>query len=66
MIKLKQLYSAGEYSDVNMYIEGHGLVAQPHRVILSLWSVPFAKVNNLSQFSAMCLLHILNSLSGMF
>uniref|UniRef100_A0A2C9TZG3 BTB domain-containing protein n=1 Tax=Manihot esculenta TaxID=3983 RepID=A0A2C9TZG3_MANES len=54
VIKLKQLYSAGEYSDVNMYIEGHGLVAQPHRVILSLWSVPFAKMftNGMSESSS--------------
>ncbi|KAF2310202.1 hypothetical protein GH714_007194 [Hevea brasiliensis] len=46
--------SAGEYSDVNMYIEGHGLVAQPHRVILSLWSIPFAKMftNGMSESSS--------------
>ncbi|KDP36794.1 hypothetical protein JCGZ_08085 [Jatropha curcas] len=42
--KLKNLHSAGEYSDLNIYIEGHGLVAQPHKVILSLWSVPFSKM----------------------
>ncbi|KAF2310222.1 hypothetical protein GH714_007270 [Hevea brasiliensis] len=54
VLKLKKLYSAGEYSDVNMYIEGHGLVAQPHRVILSLWSIPFAKMftNGMSESSS--------------
>ncbi|KAF2324780.1 hypothetical protein GH714_016759 [Hevea brasiliensis] len=44
VLKLKKLHSAAQYSDVNIYIEGHGLVAQPHRVILSLWSIPFAKM----------------------
>ncbi|XP_061971911.1 BTB/POZ domain-containing protein At2g30600-like isoform X2 [Populus nigra] len=42
--RLKQLLSTGDYSDINIYIEGHGLVAQPHKVILSLWSVPFSKM----------------------
>lgn len=42
--KLKKLHSAGEYSDANIYVEGYGLVARPHKVILSLWSVPFAKM----------------------
>ncbi|XP_023923175.1 BTB/POZ domain-containing protein At2g30600 [Quercus suber] len=42
--KLRQLLITGKYSDVNIYIEGHGLVAQAHKVILSLWSVPFAKM----------------------
>jgi|UniRef100_A0A803NJV5 hypothetical protein len=42
--RLKQLYSSGEYSDVDIYIEGGGLVSQPHKIILSLWSVPFAKM----------------------
>nr|AXY97686.1 BTB domain-containing protein [Populus tomentosa] len=42
--RLKQLQSTGDYSDINIYIEGHGLVAQPHKVILSLWSVPFSKM----------------------
>lgn len=43
--RLKQLHLTGEYSDVNIYIEGGGLVSQPHKIILSLWSVPFAKVS---------------------
>jgi hypothetical protein len=56
--RLKQLQSTGDYSDINIYIEGHGLVAQPHKVILSLWSVPFSKASHLhlassvSMFSA--------------
>ncbi|PON60550.1 Voltage dependent potassium channel [Parasponia andersonii] len=42
--RLKQLHLTGEYSDVNIYMEGGGLVSQPHKIILSLWSVPFAKM----------------------
>ncbi|KAJ7966968.1 BTB/POZ domain-containing protein [Quillaja saponaria] len=42
--RLKQLQSTGEYSDVNIYIEGHGHVARTHKIILSLWSTPFAKM----------------------
>ncbi|KAI9200663.1 hypothetical protein LWI28_011349 [Acer negundo] len=42
--KLKQLHSVGEYSDINIYIDGHGLVVKSHKIILSLWSVPFAKM----------------------
>ncbi|KAK2660876.1 hypothetical protein Ddye_007409 [Dipteronia dyeriana] len=42
--KLKQLHSASEYSDINIYIDGHDLVVQSHKIILSLWSVPFAKM----------------------
>lgn len=42
--KLRKLHLTGEHSDVSIYVEGHGLVAQPHRIILSLWSVPFMKM----------------------
>ncbi|KAI4336702.1 hypothetical protein L6164_015194 [Bauhinia variegata] len=42
--RLKQLQSTGEYSDVNICIEGYGLVAQVHKIVLSLWSIPFAKM----------------------
>ncbi|KAL5778348.1 hypothetical protein ACOSP7_011274 [Xanthoceras sorbifolium] len=42
--RLKQLHSVGEYCDINIYIDSHGLVVQSHRIILSLWSVPFAKM----------------------
>lgn len=49
--KLKQLHLTGEYSDVEIYVEGHGFVARLHRIILSLWSVPFTKVSQLHIFS---------------
>lgn len=44
MQRLKQFHITGEYSDVDIYIGGHGLVAPSHKIILSLWSVPFFKV----------------------
>ncbi|KAJ6414333.1 hypothetical protein OIU84_007031 [Salix udensis] len=52
--RLKQLQLTGDYSDINIYIEGHGLVAQLHKVILSLWSVPFSKMftNGMSESSS--------------
>ncbi|KAJ6336675.1 hypothetical protein OIU76_006534 [Salix suchowensis] len=52
--RLKQLQLNGDYSDINIYIEGHGLVAQLHKVILSLWSVPFSKMftNGMSESSS--------------
>ncbi|OWM70581.1 BTB/POZ domain-containing protein At2g30600 [Punica granatum] len=42
--KLRDFRLSGEYSDVNIYIEGLGLAVRSHKVILSLWSVPFAKM----------------------
>lgn len=42
--KLKQFLLTGELSDVNIYIDGHVLVARAHKLILSLWSAPFMKV----------------------
>ncbi|XP_043708634.1 BTB/POZ domain-containing protein At2g30600 [Telopea speciosissima] len=52
--KLKHLLSSGEYSDVDIYIDGYGLVAHSHRVILSLWSAPFTKMftNGMRESSA--------------
>lgn len=44
--KLKMLYSTGEYTDIKIYLSDHGLTFQSHKVILSLWSVAFAKVRN--------------------
>lgn len=44
MQRLEQFLITGEYSDVDIYIGGHGLVAQPHKIILGLWSVPFLKM----------------------
>ncbi|KAJ0260008.1 BACK domain-containing protein [Hirschfeldia incana] len=42
--KLKAFYSSGEYSDVKICLSEHGLTFQSHKVILSLWSVAFAKM----------------------
>ncbi|XP_033145610.1 BTB/POZ domain-containing protein At2g30600 isoform X3 [Brassica rapa] len=42
--KLKKFYSSGEYSDVKICLSDHGLTFQSHKVILSLWSVAFAKM----------------------
>ncbi|MCI18071.1 BTB/POZ domain-containing protein [Trifolium medium] len=42
--RLGQLKLSGQYSDVNIYIESYGFVARAHRIVLSLWSIPFAKV----------------------
>ncbi|KAJ0085365.1 hypothetical protein Patl1_09398 [Pistacia atlantica] len=52
--RLKLLHSIGKYCDINICIEGHGLVAQSHKIILSLWSVPFAKMftNGMSESSS--------------
>ncbi|GFP78975.1 BTB/POZ domain-containing protein at2g30600 [Phtheirospermum japonicum] len=46
-IDVKRLNSfrlSTEYSDVDIYIEGYGLVARAHRIILGLWSAPFTKM----------------------
>ncbi|XP_031254611.1 BTB/POZ domain-containing protein At2g30600 [Pistacia vera] len=52
--RLKLLHSIGKYSDINICIEGHGLVAQSHKIILSLWSAPFTKMftNGMSESSS--------------
>ncbi|XP_071733978.1 BTB/POZ domain-containing protein At2g30600 [Rutidosis leptorrhynchoides] len=42
--RLEQFYLTGKYSDVDISIEGHGLVARSHKVILGLWSLPFMKM----------------------
>lgn len=42
--KLLQLFESGEFSDVEVTIADHGKVAMAHRLILSAWSEPFAKV----------------------
>eukprot|EP00262_Sarcandra_glabra_P004504 TRINITY_DN15589_c0_g1_i2.p1 TRINITY_DN15589_c0_g1~~TRINITY_DN15589_c0_g1_i2.p1 ORF type:complete len:489 (-),score=69.87 TRINITY_DN15589_c0_g1_i2:1212-2678(-) len=44
MQKLKQLLLTGEHSDLNIYIDGHGLIARSHKLILSLWSAVFTKM----------------------
>lgn len=50
--KLREVLQSGEFSDVNICIEDHGLTTQLHRIILSLWSVPFAKVSQMLSFQS--------------
>ncbi|TKY57581.1 BTB/POZ domain-containing protein [Spatholobus suberectus] len=42
--QLRQLKLTGQYSDVNIYIESYGFIAQAHKIVLSLWSIPFARM----------------------
>lgn len=42
--KLKRFYVTGEYSDVEIHIEGYDTFFRSHKVLLSLWSVPFTKM----------------------
>ncbi|KAK8938840.1 BTB/POZ domain-containing protein [Platanthera zijinensis] len=42
--KRKQYLATGEHSDLNIYVEGHGHIDPPHKLILSIWSTPFAKM----------------------
>ncbi|WOL18186.1 BTB/POZ domain-containing protein [Canna indica] len=42
--KLKHFLATAEHSDINLHIEGHGTVAHAHKLVLSLWSRPFAKM----------------------
>lgn len=42
--KLQGFFLNGDHSDVDIFIDGHGLVARGHKLILSIWSTPFAKV----------------------
>ncbi|KAL3845875.1 hypothetical protein ACJIZ3_003278 [Penstemon smallii] len=42
--KLHNFQTSGQYSDVDIYIEGHDRVTQSHRIILGLWSLPFRKM----------------------
>ncbi|KAG8067672.1 hypothetical protein GUJ93_ZPchr0005g14295 [Zizania palustris] len=53
-LKIEQFLVNGEHSDVNIYVNGHGLVAHAHKLILSLWSMPFAKMftNGMKESSA--------------
>lgn len=43
--RLNSFRLTGEYSDVDIYVEGQAQVAQSHRIILGLWSAPFTKVS---------------------
>lgn len=42
--RLNDFRLSGEYTDVDIYIEGHGKIARSHKIILGLWSVPFTKM----------------------
>ncbi|XP_027939372.1 BTB/POZ domain-containing protein At2g30600 isoform X2 [Vigna unguiculata] len=42
--QLRQLKLTGQFSDVSIYIESYGLIAQAHKIVLSLWSIPFARM----------------------
>ena len=42
--KLRGFLKTGDHSDVEIFIDGHGPVAHVHKIILSMWSMPFAKV----------------------
>ncbi|XP_051126591.1 BTB/POZ domain-containing protein At2g30600 [Andrographis paniculata] len=42
--RLNDLRNSGKYSDVELYVEGCGLLSQSHRIILGLWSVAFTKM----------------------
>lgn len=48
--KLSNFQNTGEYSDVEIYIEGYGEVTHSHRIVLGLWSVPFTKVCQVSSY----------------
>ncbi|TVT99322.1 hypothetical protein EJB05_55322, partial [Eragrostis curvula] len=52
--KIRQFFESGEHSDINIFVTGHGLVARGHKLILSLWSVPLAKMftNGMKESSA--------------
>lgn len=43
--RLRELKLSGQYCDVNIYIESYGFVARAHKIVLGLWSIPFAKVS---------------------
>lgn len=43
--KLLHLLESGAFSDVQVMIEDYGKVAESHRLVLSAWSEPFAKVS---------------------
>ncbi|KAH9615065.1 hypothetical protein KSS87_017108, partial [Heliosperma pusillum] len=41
--RLKQYFSSADYSDVQIRLEDYGFVFHSHKIIISLWSVPFMK-----------------------
>lgn len=42
--RLKDFFVTGDYTDVKIYVEGCDLFFRSHKLILSLWSVPFTKM----------------------
>ncbi|CAM8919035.1 unnamed protein product [Rhodiola kirilowii] len=42
--KLYEWYSSGKYCDMEILVDGHGLVARAHRIVLGLCSAPFTKM----------------------
>ncbi|KAG8369275.1 hypothetical protein BUALT_Bualt15G0134500 [Buddleja alternifolia] len=42
--RLNNFRLTGEYSDVDIYVEGQSQIAQSHKIILGLWSFPFTKM----------------------
>uniref|UniRef100_A0ACD5ZNT1 Uncharacterized protein n=1 Tax=Avena sativa TaxID=4498 RepID=A0ACD5ZNT1_AVESA len=42
--KIKQFLASGEHSDINISVGGQGIVARAHKLVLSLWSMPFSKM----------------------
>ncbi|XP_047325319.1 BTB/POZ domain-containing protein At2g30600 [Impatiens glandulifera] len=44
MHMLQQFFITGEYSDVDIYVDGHGLIGRLHKIILALGSIPFSKM----------------------
>lgn len=57
--KLEQFYSAGNYSDLEVYVEDYGFVAGAHKIIISLWSLPFLKVSEAYWFFLFDLLSLM-------
>uniref|UniRef100_A0A1D1Y745 BTB/POZ domain-containing protein At2g30600 n=1 Tax=Anthurium amnicola TaxID=1678845 RepID=A0A1D1Y745_9ARAE len=42
--KLRHFLITCDHTDVSIHINGHGLIARAHKLILSVWSAPFAKM----------------------
>lgn len=64
--KLVKLYSTGEYSDIKIYLSDHSLTFQSHKVILSLWSVAFAKVRITLRVAGLMYINILILIFDLF
>jgi len=64
--QLRQLKLTGQFSDVSIYIEGYGLVARAHKIVLSLWSIPFARVSQFHNFLSDLMRDAISTLWGCF